>query len=282
MTKESPINQSLLVVDNLHIAVEGKEILKGLNLTVKAGEVHVLMGPNGSGKSTLSFCLMGHPKYQVTAGRVLYKGEDLLSLAPNERAKRGVFLAFQYPTAIPGVTIANFLRAALRGVRGADVPVKEFRQVVKTQLKSLGIPDAFMNRYVNDGFSGGEKKRIEILQMAVLNPSLAVLDETDSGLDIDALKTVAEGINAQRAPERGILLITHYQRMLNYIKPDVVHVMVDGRIVRSGGPELALALEAKGYEGFRPTEPGHLPEAGGRGSAVAVGEGRGNSVRSSS
>jgi len=244
--------QPLLVIDNLHVSVEGKEILKGLTLTVNAGEVHALMGPNGSGKSTLSFCLMGHPKYQVTAGTIRYQGADILALSPDARAKQGIFLAFQYPTAIPGVTIANFLRAALRGVRGADVPVKEFRQTVKTQLKALGIPDAFMNRYVNDGFSGGEKKRIEILQMAVLAPALAVLDETDSGLDIDALKTVAHGINALRAPERGILLITHYQRLLNHIKPDAVHVLVDGRVVRSGGAELALELEAKGYEGWRP------------------------------
>lgn len=252
MTKESP----LLVVDNLHVSVEGKPILKGLSLSINAGEVHAIMGPNGSGKSTLSFCLMGHPKYTVTEGAVLYKGENILALSADARARKGVFLAFQYPTAIPGVTIANFLRAALRGVRSGEVPVKEFRQTVKTQLKSLGIPDSFMNRYVNDGFSGGEKKRLEILQMAVLNPPLAVLDETDSGLDIDALKTVANGINALRIPERGILLITHYQRLLNYVKPDVVHVLVDGRVVRSGGAELALELEAKGYEGFRPaTEP---------------------------
>ena len=242
----------LLVIDNLHVAVEDKPILKGLSLTVSAGEVHALMGPNGSGKSTLSFCLMGHPKYVVTEGRILYQGEDLAALSPDKRAQRGIFLAFQYPTAIPGVTIANFLRAAIRGARGADVPVKEFRQTVKTQLKTLGIPDAFMNRYVNDGFSGGEKKRLEILQMAVLNPALAVLDETDSGLDIDALKTVAAGINALRVPQRGILLITHYQRLLNYVKPDQVHVLVDGRLARSGGPELALELEAKGYEGFKP------------------------------
>ncbi len=249
MTKESP---TLLDVQDLHVSVEGKEILKGLTLAVKAGEVHAIMGPNGSGKSTLSFCLMGHPKYQVTSGRILYKGEDIMALSPDERAKKGIFLAFQYPTAIPGVTIINFLRAALRGVRGAEVPVKEFRQTVKAQLKALGVPDAFMNRYVNDGFSGGEKKRLEILQMAVLAPSLAVLDETDSGLDIDALKTVAAGINTQRSAQRGILLITHYQRLLNYIKPDFVHVMVDGRVVRSGGAELALELESKGYEGFRP------------------------------
>ena len=251
MTKESTIT-SLLQVENLHVSVEGREILKGLTLTLDAGQVHAIMGPNGSGKSTLSFCLMGHPKYQVTEGRILYQGEEVLGLSPDARAKKGIFLAFQYPTAIPGVTITNFLRAALRGIRGADVPVKEFRQTVKTQLKALGISDAFMNRYVNDGFSGGEKKRLEILQMAVLNPALAVLDETDSGLDIDALKTVAAGINALRTPQRGILLITHYQRLLNYIKPDAVHVMVDGRIARSGGPELALELEAKGYEGFKP------------------------------
>jgi Fe-S cluster assembly ATP-binding protein len=244
---------SLLVIDNLHASAEGKPILNGLSLTINAGEVHALMGPNGSGKSTLSYCLMGHPKYQITAGRVVYKGEDLTNLSPDERAKRGIFLAFQYPTAIPGVTIANFLRAALRGVRGSDVPVKEFRQSVKTQLSALGIPEGFMNRYVNDGFSGGEKKRLEILQLALLNPALAVLDETDSGLDIDALKTVAAGINALRSPERGILLITHYQRLLNYITPDRVHVLVDGRVALAGGPELALELEAKGYERLKPT-----------------------------
>jgi Fe-S cluster assembly ATP-binding protein len=248
MTKESP----LLIIEDLHVSVEGKEILKGLSLTVEAGQVHAMMGPNGSGKSTLSFCLMGHPKYLITQGRVLYQGQPIAELSPDKRAKQGMFLAFQYPTAIPGVTIANFLRAALRGVRGGEVPVKEFRQTVKTQLKALGIPDGFMNRYVNDGFSGGEKKRLEILQMAVLNPTLAVLDETDSGLDIDALKTVAQGINALRTPQRGILLITHYQRLLNYIKPDVVHVLVDGQVVRSGGAELALELESKGYQGFKP------------------------------
>ena len=246
------MSEPLLSVENLHVSVEGKEILKGLSLTLHAGEVHAIMGPNGSGKSTLSFCLMGHPKYAITEGRIRYKGEDLAGLSPDARAKRGVFLAFQYPTAIPGVTITNFLRAALRGVRGQDAPVKEFRQTVKTHLKALGIPDAFMNRYVNDGFSGGEKKRLEILQLAVLDPALAVLDETDSGLDIDALKTVAAGITALRSPQRGILLITHYQRLLNYIKPDVVHVMVDGRVARSGGSELALELESKGYQGYRP------------------------------
>jgi len=240
------------MVDNLHVSVEGKEILKGLSLSVNAGEVHALMGPNGSGKSTLSFCLMGHPKYTITQGRILYKGQDITTLSPNARAKAGMFLAFQYPTAIPGVTITNFLRSALKAVRADEVSVREFRQLVKSQMKALGIVDGFMNRYVNDGFSGGEKKRLEILQLAVLQPELAVLDETDSGLDIDALKTVAAGINNLRAPQRGMLLITHYQRILNYVTPDVVHVVVDGRIVRSGGPELAHELEAKGYEGFRP------------------------------
>ena len=252
MTKESPMHEPLLDVQDLHVSVEEKEILKGLTSRVNAGEVHAIMGPNGSGKSTLSFCLMGHPKYTITSGVIRYQGKNILELPVNKRAAAGIFLAFQYPTAIPGVTITNFLRAALRGVRGADVPVKEFRQTVKMQLKALGIPDAFMNRYVNDGFSGGEKKRLEILQMAVLSPALALLDETDSGLDIDALKTVASGINALHSPERGIVLITHYQRLLNYIKPDVVHVMIDGHIARSGGAELALELESKGYEGYQP------------------------------
>lgn len=255
MTKQSAITP-LLQIENLHVSVESKPILKGVTLTVNAGEIHALMGPNGSGKSTLSFCLMGHPRYTITEGRIHFKGAPIQELEPNERAAAGIFLAFQYPTAIPGVTVANFLRAALRGVRGADVPVKEFRQTVKTQLKSLGIPDAFMNRYVNDGFSGGEKKRLEILQMAVLAPSLAVLDETDSGLDIDALKTVAAGINALRSPQRGMLLITHYQRLLNHVKPDFVHVMVDGRITRSGGAALAHELEAGGYETFRTAQVG--------------------------
>lgn len=245
------MNQSLLQVEDLHVAVEGKEILKGLTLTVEPGQVHALMGPNGSGKSTLSYCLMGHPKYEITSGTIRYRGEDIRGLATHKRAAAGIFLAFQYPMAIPGVTIANFLRASLRGVRGKDVPIKEFRQLVQAQLKALGIPNSFMNRYVNDGFSGGEKKRMEVLQMAVLNPLLAVLDETDSGLDIDALKIVATGINNQRNAERGILLITHYQRILNYIKPDYVHVLIDGRVVRSGGPELAQELEAQGYEGSR-------------------------------
>ena len=248
--------ESLLVVDNLHVAVEGKEILKGLNLEVQVGEVHALMGPNGSGKSTLSFCLLGHPKYQITSGSIRFRGQDVTTLAPDARAKMGMFLAFQYPTAIPGVTITNFLRSSLKAVRGGDVAIKDFRQLVKEQLKALGIPDSFMNRYVNDGFSGGEKKRLEILQMAVLQPQLAVLDETDSGLDIDALKVVSAGINKLRSPSRGMLLITHYQRLLNYITPDRVHVMVDGRVVKSGGSDLALELERGGYEGFKPVAIG--------------------------
>ena len=247
--------ETLLVIDNLHVTVESKEILKGLSLEVRAGEVHALMGPNGSGKSTLSFCLLGHPKYTITAGKILFKGQDVTALSPDARAKLGMFLAFQYPTAIPGVTITNFLRSSLRAVRGGDVSVKDFRQLVKSQMKVLGIQDSFMNRYVNDGFSGGEKKRLEILQMAVLQPSLAVLDETDSGLDIDALKVVADGINSLKGPTRGMLLITHYQRILNYIKPDHVHVMVNGSIVKSGGSELALELERQGYAGFRPPAP---------------------------
>jgi len=244
--------ETLLQVENLHVTVESKEILRGLSLQVRAGEVHALMGPNGSGKSTLSFCLLGHPKYLITQGRILYKGQDIGRLAPDERAKAGMFLAFQYPTAIPGVTIANFLRTALKAVRGGEVSVKEFRQLVKTQMKTLGIVESFMNRYVNDGFSGGEKKRLEILQLAVLQPQLAVLDETDSGLDIDALKTVAAGINGLRAPTRGMLLITHYQRLLNYIQPDYVHVLIDGAVAKSGGPELAVELERQGYATFKP------------------------------
>jgi Fe-S cluster assembly ATP-binding protein len=246
------MSQTLLVIENLHVTVEGKPILKGVSVELAAGEVHAIMGPNGSGKSTLSFCLMGHPKYQVTSGQMLYQGRNIAEMAPNARAAAGIFLAFQYPTAIPGVTIANFLRSALKAVRAGEVSIKEFRQLVKAQMKTLGIQDGFMNRYVNDGFSGGEKKRLEILQLAVLQPRLAVLDETDSGLDIDALQVVASGINAMRTPQRGILLITHYQRLLNYIKPDRVHVMVDGAIAKSGGAELALELEREGYKGFKP------------------------------
>jgi len=240
--------EPILRIEDLHVSVDGKEILKGLNLTVNKGEVHALMGPNGSGKSTLAYVLMGHPKYQVTSGKVWYKGEDILSLKPNERAKKGLFLAFQYPTAIPGVTVMNFLRAALKSVRGKEIPAKDFLKLLKDKMQFLEISDKFTNRYINDGFSGGEKKRHEILQMAILEPEMAILDETDSGLDIDALKTVAKGINKLIGPNLGILLITHYQRMLNYIKPDFVHVLVDGKIVQSGGDKLALKLEELGYD----------------------------------
>jgi Fe-S cluster assembly ATP-binding protein len=238
----------LFVIDDLHVSIEGKEILKGVSLSINRGEVHALMGPNGSGKSTLANTLMGHPRHQVTGGRVLFKGEDILSLRPDQRAQRGLFLAFQYPTSIPGVTMVNFLRASLRAVRGGDVPVREFRAILKETMDLLKVDESFARRYVNDGFSGGEKKRAEVLQLGILRPEMAVLDETDSGLDIDALRTVAEGVNALMGPGMGVLVITHYQRILNYIKPDFVHVLFAGRIVKSGGRELAEELEAKGYE----------------------------------
>jgi Fe-S cluster assembly ATP-binding protein len=238
----------LFVIENLHVSVEGKEILKGVDLSINRGEVHALMGPNGSGKSTLANALMGHPRYQVTQGRVLFKGEDIIGLTPDKRARRGLFLAFQYPTSIPGVTMVNFLRASLKAVRGTDVPVREFRTILKETMDLLKMDESFARRYVNDGFSGGEKKRAEVLQLGILRPELAVMDETDSGLDIDALRTVAEGITALMGPDMGALIITHYQRILNYIKPEFVHVLFSGRIVKSGGPELSEALEAKGYE----------------------------------
>ncbi|HET7498672.1 MAG TPA: Fe-S cluster assembly ATPase SufC [Candidatus Eisenbacteria bacterium] len=243
-----------LQIDNLHVAVEGKPILKGLTLTVNQGEIHAIMGPNGSGKSTLANALMGHPKYQVTGGSVLFKGQDIAEWSADERGRRGLFLAVQYPTAIPGVSVANFLRMSLQARRkelGEEKPLppKEFRALVKEKMALLKMDDAFAGRYINDGFSGGEKKRAEILQMAVLRPEIAVLDETDSGLDIDALRIVAEGVNALAGPDLGVLLITHYQRILNYIKPQFVHVLVDGRIVKSGGAELAHELEAQGYIG---------------------------------
>jgi Fe-S cluster assembly ATP-binding protein len=245
-----------LEIKNLHVAIEGKPILKGLNLTVKKGEIHALMGPNGSGKSTLANALMGNPKYEVTEGQILLNGEDVLELAADERGRKGLFLAFQYPTAIPGVSVANFLRMALTARRkemGEEKPLppKEFRALMKEKMAILKMDDSFAGRYINDGFSGGEKKRAEILQMAVLKPEIAILDETDSGLDIDALRIVSEGVNALAGPDLGVLLITHYQRILNYIKPQFVHVLVDGRIVKSGGPELAHELEAQGYDWVR-------------------------------
>lgn len=238
----------ILQIKDLCVKVEDKEILKGVNLTINKGEVHALMGRNGSGKSTLSYTLMGHPRYTVTNGSILFEGKDLLTMAADERSRAGMYLAFQYPVAIPGVSVSNFLRASVKARRGQDVPVKEFRKELKEQLKALGVNESFLSRYVNDGFSGGEKKRLEILQMALLKPSMALLDETDSGLDIDALKTVAQGINAMQNTNVSILLITHYQRILDYVTPQFVHVMQDGQIVMSGDSELAKKLEAEGYD----------------------------------
>ncbi|MEX2245065.1 MAG: Fe-S cluster assembly ATPase SufC [Dehalococcoidia bacterium] len=242
------MKEKLLEIRGLTVSVEGKQILNGVDLTVDRGEVHAIMGPNGSGKSTLANALMGHPRYAVTGGSVTYKGENILLLPPDERARRGIFLAFQYPMSIPGVTMVNFLRQAMKAVRGEDVPVREFREKLLATLKLLKIDEDFARRYVNEGFSGGEKKRAEVLQMGILDPDLAVMDETDSGLDIDALRTVAEGVNSLTTPKLGVVLITHYQRLLNYIKPQFVHVLFQGRIVQSGGPELALQLEAEGYD----------------------------------
>jgi Fe-S cluster assembly ATP-binding protein len=260
-------NGAVLQIEDLHVAVDGKQIVNGLSLTIPAGEVHAIMGPNGSGKSTLANTLAGHPKYQVTGGHVYLKGEEITGLGADERARRGMFLAMQYPTAIPGVTMVNFLRAALKAVQGRDVPVREFRQRLNEALTLLKMDESFARRYVNEGFSGGEKKRAEVLQMSILKPSMAVMDETDSGLDIDALRTVADGINAlaQQDPDMGILLITHYQRILNYVTPDKVHVLYKGRIVRTGGSELAAALEARGYDWITnaiDAEDGSLKEGG--------------------
>ena len=241
----------LLVVDDLHAAVEGTEILKGVNLTVAPGETHAIMGPNGSGKSTLANVLLGHPAYLVTSGTVTYKGEDITKLTPEKRGQAGMFLGFQYPQEIPGVSVVNFLRTALSNRTGTDLTVLELRLKVMDALKDLEMDPAFADRYLNEGFSGGERKRNEILQMAVLEPDLAILDETDSGLDIDALQIVAEGIDRLRNDERGIVIITHYQRMLDYITPDIVHVMLDGRIIETGGAELADAIEKSGYDQYR-------------------------------
>jgi Fe-S cluster assembly ATP-binding protein len=282
-----------LVIKNLHVSVEGQEILKGVDLTVRQGEVHALMGPNGSGKSTLVNALMGNPSYRVTEGTATLNGANLLAEPPDERAKLGLFLGFQYPSTIPGVSVANFLRTALvsltkprqrteqelltetgevradsepqpgaglaqtnyvgRGgvARPANPAIKEFRKNLREKLALLKMDDSFATRYVNDGFSGGEKKRLEVLQMAILKPKIAMLDEPDSGLDIDAVRVVSGGVNSLRGPEMGILLVTHYQRILNYVKPDYVHVMIDGKLVQSGGPELAHELEAKGYDWLR-------------------------------
>lgn len=243
-----------LSIRNLHVNIEGKEILRGLNLEIGKGEVHAIMGPNGTGKSTLAYTLMGHPSYKVTEGEVCFKGQNILDLEPDVRSRLGLFLAFQYPVAIPGVTMANFLRTAINSRRRAfnhedkGIAIPEFRKLLRQKMELLKMDPTFAGRYLNDGFSGGEKKRAEILQMAMLTPEIAVLDETDSGLDIDALRIVSEGVNALRGPDLGVLVITHYQRILNYIKPDYVHVMLGGRIVESGGPDLALHLEEHGYD----------------------------------
>jgi len=248
---------SELVIRNLHANVDGKEILKGVNLTVRQGEVHALMGPNGTGKSTLAYVLMGHPNYEVTDGEVIFHGQNILNLEPDERSHIGIFLAFQYPIAIPGVTLANFLRTAINASRRSKdendkgIPIPEFRRMLKSKMDLLKMDHSFAGRYLNEGFSGGEKKRAEILQLATLEPQIAILDETDSGLDIDALRIVSEGVNTLRGPELGVLVITHYQRILNYIKPEFVHIMLGGRIVESGGPDLALHLEEHGYDWLR-------------------------------
>jgi Fe-S cluster assembly ATP-binding protein len=248
---------SELVIKNLHVNIEDKEILRGVDLTVKQGEIHAIMGPNGTGKSTLAYTLMGHPNYNVTGGEVWFKGQNILELAPDERSRLGLFLAFQYPVSIPGVTVANFLRTALNARRKAKnpedkgIPIPEFRTMLKEQMSLLKMDYNVAGRYLNDGFSGGEKKRAEILQMATLKPEIAILDETDSGLDIDALRIVADGVNALMSNEMGVLVITHYQRLLNYIKPHFVHIMLDGKVVESGGPDLALHLEEQGYDWVR-------------------------------
>jgi Fe-S cluster assembly ATP-binding protein len=248
---------SEIEIRNLHAGIDGKAILNGVDLTVSQGEVHALMGPNGTGKSTLAYVLMGHPKYEVTEGEVIFNGENILELEPDERSRMGLFLAFQYPVAIPGVSVANFLRTAVNARRKADdpedkgIPIPEFRNMLKEKMDLLKMDHAFAGRYLNEGFSGGEKKRAEILQMAALRPEIAILDETDSGLDIDALRVVSDGVNALRGADLGVLVITHYQRILNYIKPDFVHIMLGGKIVESGGPELALTLEEQGYDWLR-------------------------------
>jgi Fe-S cluster assembly ATP-binding protein len=243
-----------LIIKDLHVSVDGQKILNGVNLVVRKGEVCALMGPNGSGKSTLAYTLMGHPRYTVDKGEIWYKGQNFLELAPDERAKLGLFLSFQYPQEIPGVSVSNFLRTALNSVKPKQTSVPDFVKLLKEKMKLLKIDDSFSRRYLNEGFSGGEKKRAEILQLAVLQPDMAILDETDSGLDIDSLKIVAEGVNTLIGPNVGILVITHYQRLLNYIKPDKVHVMMKGKIVRSGGKELAEELETHGYEEYKEFE----------------------------
>ena len=245
------VSTPLLQIENLHAEADGTPILKGVDLTVEKGEIVALMGPNGSGKSTLANVLMGHPSYEVTEGRILYKGEDITEEAPTKRAQMGMFLAFQYPEEIPGVSVVQFLRQALSNRTGVDYTVLELRLKVMEAMRELGMESSFADRYLNEGFSGGERKRNEVLQMAVLEPEMVIMDETDSGLDIDALRIVAEGVNKLTTPDRGFLVITHYQRLLDYITPDTVHVFMEGRIVSTGGVELAQQLEEEGYDAFR-------------------------------
>jgi Fe-S cluster assembly ATP-binding protein len=266
----------MIEIKDLHVSVEGKEILKGVNLSVQAGEVHAVMGPNGSGKSTLAHIIAGRDGYEVTQGSVTYEGQNILEMAPEKRAQAGIFLAFQYPVAVPGVNNTYFLKTALNSIRKArgeeELDAIDFLELIKEKMKIVGMKEELLNRPVNDGFSGGEKKKNEIFQMAILDPKLAILDETDSGLDIDALKTVASGVNLLKSEDRAIIVVTHYQRLLNYIVPDHVHVLVDGQIVKSGGKELALELEEKGYEWIDPKLAGQTaraPEVKGEGEEVA-------------
>ncbi|MBI2683916.1 MAG: Fe-S cluster assembly ATPase SufC [Actinobacteria bacterium] len=249
----------ILQIKGLEAAVEDTPILRGIDLEVPLGEVHALMGPNGSGKSTLAYALAGHPRYSITGGAVTFDGEDLLEMEADERARAGLFLAMQYPVEVPGVSVMNFLRTSVNAIRGEEIPVREFAKLFREQSKLLDFDTSFADRYLNEGFSGGEKKRHEILQMALLKPRFAILDETDSGLDVDALRVVSEGVNRLRDETLGVLIITHYTRILQYIKPDVVHVMYDGRIVRTGGPELADYLERNGYVEFGAHEPAAAP-----------------------
>lgn len=251
-------NIPLLQIEDLHVATFGKLILKGVNLIVPRGEVHALMGPNGSGKSTLANVLMGHPSYTIQQGQILFNGQSITHLSSDERAKLGLFLAFQYPVEIPGVSVLNFLRSAMSATRGEDISVRVFRQLLDKKLKALNMDSSFARRNLNEGFSGGEKKRNEILQMAMLKPKLAILDETDSGLDIDALRLVSQAVTGMRSSERSFLVITHYLRILNYLKPDVVHIILDGQLVKTGGPNLADQLEQTGYEFIR-TQVGEMP-----------------------
>jgi len=251
--------QPLFSFKDVHVEVEGKEVVSGVSLEIFPGEAHAIMGPNGSGKSSLSNALMGHPSYRITKGEATLAGQNLLEMESDERSRAGLFLAFQYPLAIPGVTVANFMRAAVQAHRGKDADMTDFRKMFLAHMQDLDIDKSFATRYLNDGFSGGEKKRIEILQMSMLKPRMALLDETDSGLDIDALKIVAEGINRYHDDTNGVLLVTHYQRLLNYVKPDYVHVMSKGKFVKSGGAELALELEEKGYD-WLVTEPRETAE----------------------